>query len=128
IKDKLMKFLSLPVCVGIGRTKTEAKCMNHIAKTYPHLNGICNIFDIAEVKDSIYRNTDVGEVWGVGRQQKKKLQLMNINTIYDLMMAPPSHIQSVFSVVLKRTAKYWIKQPPIPAPTIPVILVRAIPL
>ncbi|HAV5689087.1 TPA: DNA polymerase V subunit UmuC, partial [Acinetobacter baumannii] len=103
IKDKLMKFLSLPVCVGIGRTKTEAKCMNHIAKTYPHLNGICNIFDIAEVKDSIYRNTDVGEVWGVGRQQKKKLQLMNINTIYDLMMAPPSHIQSVFSVVLKRT-------------------------
>lgn len=25
-------------------------------------------------------------------------------------------------------AKYWIKQPPIPAPTIPVILVRAIPL
>ncbi|MGQ1269932.1 Y-family DNA polymerase (plasmid) [Acinetobacter baumannii] len=103
IKEKLMKFLSLPVCVGIGRTKTEAKCMNHIAKTYPHLNGICNVFDIAEVKDSIYRNTDVGEVWGVGRQQKKKLQLMNINTIYDLMMAPPSHIQSVFSVVLKRT-------------------------
>lgn len=27
-----------------------------------------------------------------------------------------------------RNAKYWIKQPPIPAPTIPVILVRAIPL
>ncbi|ENY3726409.1 hypothetical protein ACFXHN_003421 [Acinetobacter baumannii] len=26
------------------------------------------------------------------------------------------------------SAKYWIKQPPIPAPTIPVILVRAIPL
>lgn len=28
----------------------------------------------------------------------------------------------------KYVAKYWIKQPPIPAPTIPVILVRAIPL
>ncbi len=28
---------------------------------------------------------------------------MNINTVYDLMTASPSHIQSVFSVVLKRT-------------------------
>lgn len=103
IKEKLLKLLSLPVCVGIGRSKTEAKIMNYIAKTYPHLNGICNVFDLAEVKDSIFRNTDVGEVWGVGSQQKKKLRLMNINTVYDLMTASPSHIQSVFSVVLKRT-------------------------
>lgn len=103
IKSRLQMWLGLPVCVGIGRTKTESKAMNRIAKTYPHLNGICNVFDIAEVKNSVYSNIDVGEVWGVGRQHKKKLQQMNINTIYDLMNAPPSHIERMFSVVLKRT-------------------------
>lgn len=103
IKERLWSWIGLPVCVGIGRTKTEAKAMNHIAKTFPHLKGICNAFDIAEVKNSVYQGIDVGEVWGVGRQHKKKLQQMNINTIYDLMMAPPSHIEKLFSVVMKRT-------------------------
>lgn len=103
IKERLWSWIGLPVCIGIGRSKTEAKAMNHIAKTHPHLNGICNVFDLADVKNSIYQSIDVGEVWGVGRQHKKKLQEMNINTIYDLMMAPPSHIEKLFSVVMKRT-------------------------
>lgn len=103
IKNRLQMWLGLPVCVGIGRTKTEAKMMNHIAKTYPHLNGICNVFDIAEVKKLVYSKIDVGEVWGVGRKHKLKLQEMKINTVYDLMKAPVSHIESIFSVVLKRT-------------------------
>ncbi|HEN9516595.1 hypothetical protein [Acinetobacter baumannii] len=39
-------------------------------------------------------------------------------------VAPDAYIR----VLNCKSAKYWIKQPPIPAPTIPVILVRAIPL
>ncbi|MBP4706843.1 hypothetical protein ITE68_18580, partial [Acinetobacter baumannii] len=39
-----------------------------------------------------------------------------------------SNTAGQFIVIDALGAKYWIKQPPIPAPTIPVILVRAIPL
>ncbi|HCQ9668980.1 TPA: hypothetical protein ACHKET_003873 [Acinetobacter baumannii] len=39
-----------------------------------------------------------------------------------------NYIDDKISEFSDLSAKYWIKQPPIPAPTIPVILVRAIPL
>lgn len=46
IKDALLKWLGLPVCIGIGRSKTEAKIANHIAKKNKYLNGICNLHEM----------------------------------------------------------------------------------
>ncbi|WP_334460232.1 Y-family DNA polymerase [Acinetobacter soli] len=104
-KQRILDWINLPVCVGIGRSKTEAKMMNHIAKTYSHLDGVCNVFDLMRdgVRDVLYKQTDVSEVWGVGRQNAKKLEMMNITNVYQLMNAPPSYIEKMFSVVLKRT-------------------------
>lgn len=39
----------------------------------------------------------------MGRKHSKKLQAMNINTVFDLAIADPAMIQNQFSVVMKRT-------------------------
>ena len=40
ILDRLTRWLGLPACIGIGRTKTEAKMANHIAKKNSYLKGV----------------------------------------------------------------------------------------
>lgn len=104
MKDRIFAWIGLPVCVGVGRSKTEAKIANHLAKTYPNFNGVCNLVYFEEnIRNLLYKQTKVSEVWGVGRQHSKKLEAMGINTVFDLMMANPYHIESLFSIVMKRT-------------------------
>lgn len=104
IKDALLKWLGLPVCIGIGRSKTEAKMANHIAKKNKHFNGICNLHEMDPCsKEGLFQTIDVSEVWGVGRKHSKKLHSLNIKSVFDLAVADPSFIQSQFSVVMKRT-------------------------
>lgn len=46
IKATLWQWLALPVCVGIGHSKTEAKLANHLAKKNSYFNGVCVIYSI----------------------------------------------------------------------------------
>lgn len=104
MKNRIWQWIGLPVCVGIGRSKTEAKMANHLAKTYPTFDGVCNLVSFpSNIRDLLYRQTSVAEVWGVGRQHSKKLESMGITKVYDLMMSNPYHMESLFSVVMKRT-------------------------
>lgn len=104
IKNTLLQWLGLPVCIGIGRSKTEAKMANHIAKKNKYLNGICNLVEMDPCsKEGLFQTIDVSEVWGVGRKHSKKLHSLNIKSVFDLAIADPAFIQSQFSVVMKRT-------------------------
>ncbi|WP_151809268.1 Y-family DNA polymerase [Acinetobacter soli] len=103
IREKVDRYINLPVCVGIGRTKTEAKVANYIAKHYDVFGGVCNLIELAHVKDAFMWQMKVGDVWGVGRQYEKRLNTMGIEFAYQLMKANPEQIQKYFGVVLKRT-------------------------
>jgi nucleotidyltransferase/DNA polymerase involved in DNA repair len=61
----------------VGRTKTEAKIANHIAKKNAYLNGVCNLvaMDYCAAK-SLYEAIEVAEIWGVGRKHSKKLRAL----------------------------------------------------
>ncbi len=43
IRKRIRQWVGLPVCVGIGSTKTLAKLANHLAKKIPRFNGVCNL-------------------------------------------------------------------------------------
>lgn len=104
IKDTLWKWLALPVCVGIGRSKTEAKMANHVAKKNKHFNGICNFVEMDPcIKEYVLNDIEVSEVWGVGRKHSKKLEAMGIKSVLDLALSNPQYIEQQFSVVMKRT-------------------------
>lgn len=104
MRQQIWKWLGLPVCVGIGRSKTESKIANHIAKKNPGFNSVCDLVNMDPCNKEYYFSLiEVSEVWGVGRKHSKKLQSMGINTVLDLACAEPREMQKKFSIVMART-------------------------
>lgn len=104
MRQQIWKWLGLPVCVGIGRSKTESKIANHIAKKNPGFNSVCDLVNMDPCNKEYYFSLiEVSEVWGIGRKHSKKLQGMGINTVLDLACAEPREMQKKFSIVMART-------------------------
>lgn len=104
ILDRLLRWLGLPACIGIGRSKTEAKIANHIAKKNSYLKGVCNLVSMDYcAAESLYQAIEVSEVWGVGRKHSKKLNSLGITSVLDLVCASPLMIRDQFSIVMHRT-------------------------
>ncbi|MFI8146025.1 DNA polymerase thumb domain-containing protein [Acinetobacter sp. ABJ_C5_2] len=104
MKARIWQWIGLPVCIGIGRSKTEAKIANHIAKKNKAFYGVCNLVAMDPCnKESYLSSIDVSEVWGVGRQHTKKLNSMDIQTVLDLACTEPREMQKHFSIVMART-------------------------
>ncbi|SEN75206.1 DNA polymerase V [Pseudomonas sp. ok266] len=101
----MLRCTGIPVGVGIAHTKTLAKLANHTAKRLQaQTGGVVNICDPVKC-DWVLRNTDVGEVWGVGRRMKLHLDGMGIKTAMDLAKADPWTLRKNFSVVIEKTAR-----------------------
>lgn len=103
IKAKVKDTTGLPVCVGIGSTKTLAKLANHLAKKNAQFSGVCDVESMP--KEMLYQwmsETPLDEVWGIGRQIGKKLKSMGIATVFDLLQVPPQTMRSQFGVVMER--------------------------
>ena len=106
IRQRVYEWLRLPVCVGIAPTKTLAKLANHFAKKRPEFSGVCDLSSLTEAERiRLYSETDIGEVWGIGRRLSARLKKMRINTVEDLRRAPPDWFRDRFSVVLERTVR-----------------------
>lgn len=105
IRAKVLRCTGIPVGVGIAHTKTLAKLANHTAKRLQaQTGGVVNITDPAK-RDWVLRNTDVAEVWGVGRKMKLHLDAMGIKSAMDLAKADPWTLRKKFSVVIEKTAR-----------------------
>ena len=97
IRRQVKCWTGLPVCVGIGPTKTLAKLANHIAKKQPEWAGVCDLGKLPEhALNDLLGRIEVGEVWGVGRRIREKLTRMEINTVLDLKQADVAFIGELF--------------------------------
>lgn len=105
LRSYILRCTRIPVGIGIGPTKTLAKLANHTAKRLlAHTGGVVDICD-PHNRDWVLRNTDVGEVWGVGRRMKAHLATMSITTAKHLAQADPWTLRKKFSVVIEKTAR-----------------------
>lgn len=102
IKESIVRMTGVPVCVGMGPTKTLAKLANYAAKKWKKTGGVVDLSDPIR-RDKLMRLVPVNEIWGIGRQTTKRLTLMGINTAYDLAMQPVEAIQAQFNIVVART-------------------------
>lgn len=103
IKQQVKDTTGLPVCVGMGASKTLAKFANHLAKKHQQFLGVCDVE--AMPKPELYQwmtETSVAEVWGIGRQLAKKLKALEIHTVFDLLQASPQAMRQQFGVVMER--------------------------
>ena len=83
IRQRIAQWVGLPVCVGIGPTKTLAKFANHLAKKNASFQGVCDSTVLSQAEqDQWMSGNEVGEVWGVGRRISKRLGDMGINSAY----------------------------------------------
>lgn len=105
IRSQVLRCTGIPVGVGIAHTKTLAKLANHTAKRLQaQTGGVVNICDPIK-RDWVLRNTDVAEVWGVGRRMKVHFDGMGIKTAMDLAKADPWTLRKNFSVVIEKTVR-----------------------
>ena len=102
IKKSVYHATGIPVCVGMGPTKTLAKLANYAAKKWHKTGGVLDLSDPVR-REKLMRLVPVNEIWGVGRQTTRRLQLMGIHSAYDLAIQPVESIQAQFNIVVART-------------------------
>ena len=114
IRRRILQWIGIPTCIGIGPTKTLAKLANAIAKSaerkpgsYParhaqicHL-GACSPAELADLLQA----TEVGAVWGVGPRIAARLRAQGITTAHALAHMNPSAARALSSVVLEKTVR-----------------------
>ena len=98
IRATVRAWTGIPTCVGFGPTKTLA---NHIAKSVPELDGVCDLTDPAAYEHWLCR-IHVGELWGVGRASLAKLEALGIDTVADLRDIDPRPVRKALTVVGER--------------------------
>ena len=82
-RETINQWVGMPVCVGIGPTKTLAKVANYGAKKYPATNGVVDVTN-QERRRKLMAIMPVREVWGVGSRINKKLNSLGIKTALQL--------------------------------------------
>ncbi len=102
IKKSVFRSTGIPVCVGMGPTKTLAKLANFAAKKWKKTDGVLDLSDPLR-REKLMRIVPVGEVWGIGSRTATRLNQLGIHTVLDLAKQEPDRIQDRFNVVAART-------------------------
>lgn len=102
LRDRVQRWVGIPVGVGIAPTKTLAKLANHAAKTWSATGGVVDLRDPAR-QQRLMRLLPAGEVWGIGRRLQSSLQAMGIRSAWDLACADPKSLRRSFSVQIEKT-------------------------
>jgi DNA polymerase V len=112
MRAKVLQWTGLPTSVGFGPTKTLAKLANHIAKMADRQAGlydarfaqVCHLGDVRQEElHKLFKATEVGNVWGVGRRMTARLNEGGIRTVLDLVNADVATLRKQFSVMLEKT-------------------------
>lgn len=75
----IRRGVGIPISIGIASSKTLAKVASKYAKKYPGYHGVCEIRS-EEQRIKALSTFEIGDVWGIGRRAKAKLQNAGINT------------------------------------------------
>jgi len=106
MRERVGMWTGMPVCVGIGPTKTLSKLANHVAKKHPRSQGVFNYNALTEAqKAKLLTQLPVSEVWGVGRKLTQRLAAYGIATVQDLRVAHTPTLRAEFGVVIEKTQR-----------------------
>ena len=98
MREKIKKWVGIPVSIGLSETKTLAKIANHLAKKNPHYGGICILKNKSAINKAL-RETAINDVWGIGRHLSIFLKRYNIRTAKDFILLDRQWIRKNMGVV-----------------------------
>lgn len=104
MRERVLQWTHLPVCVGIAPTKVLAKLANHCAKKgLAGRRGVCDFGTLTpEALSQVLAGIEVGEVWGIGRKLSGHLIGGGIGTVAALRDADAATLRNRFGVVMER--------------------------
>ncbi len=101
LRQDILRQTGISVSIGIAPTKTLCKIAGDTAKKMSG-DKICLLKDTAAAKP-LLPLTDIGDVWGVGRKLKPRLNFLGLFTAADLARAQRGLIRSHFGIHLEKT-------------------------
>lgn len=106
MRERVQRDTGIPVCVGIGSSKTLAKLANFVAKRHPKSQGVFD-FNTLTVRqaESVFSNVPVEEVWGIGRQLTRAFDTIGIQSVQQLRVADIASLRKRFGVVMEKTVR-----------------------
>ncbi|MBA3957991.1 MAG: Y-family DNA polymerase [Parachlamydiaceae bacterium] len=99
LRQKVKKWVGLPISLGIAPTKTLAKIANDLAKK--DQTGVFNLSSPI-VQKEVLQKYPIGDVWGIGSNLSARLRGMSILTAWDFKEMDPSIIRKKLGVVGER--------------------------
>lgn len=103
VRSEILRQVGIPVCVGIGRTRTLSKVANRVAKKFKERTGGVHLLDTPEREEKAMRWLALEDVWGIGAASARKLALCGARTAWDMASMPQGQVRRTLGVVGERT-------------------------
>ncbi|MCB0332297.1 MAG: DNA polymerase IV [Bdellovibrionales bacterium] len=97
LQQRILKEVGVPVSLGISRSKLLAKLASDAEKPF----GYKVLLSPEGIRDYLAKQP-VGELWGIGRQNTKKLHRYGIRTCLQLADAHPKLIRKLLTITGER--------------------------
>jgi DNA polymerase V len=104
IRKAVWREVRLPICVGVGSTPTLAKVANHAAKKVEGFKGVA-VLDTKEIRKTVLSKMAVTDVWGIGNRLGRRLNMLGVNTAWELANRDPTQIRKEFSILVENTVR-----------------------
>ena len=96
-RERVRKWVGLPISIGIAPTRVLAKIATRVAKKYPAYGGIFD-FSHCDNTEKLLAKVEVADIWGIGRKGALKLKCHGIRSARDLRDAEPDLIRKLLTV------------------------------
>jgi DNA polymerase V len=102
LRERILKWTGVPVCIGIGKTRTLAKLANRIAKKQHRETGVFLMDTPAKIEQAL-KDTEIDDVWGIGPRYAIKLMKENVYTAFDFIQLPEDFVLKLMTIQGRRT-------------------------
>ena len=102
LRKRILQYTGVPVCIGIGATKTLAKIANKVAKKHNKETGVFYM-DTQDKIEMALKLTEVDDVWGIGPRYGIKLIKAGVYTAYDFTKLPEDYVLKLMTIQGRRT-------------------------
>lgn len=99
LRKTVKRWTGIPICLGIGPTKTLAKVANDLAKKKK-----LYALDLSAegIRQELFKGYEVGEVWGIGSRLAQRLNALGIYTVAQLIAEDSLLIRKKLGVIGER--------------------------
>jgi DNA polymerase V len=102
-RRRILQWVGIPCCVGLGATRTLAKAGNKLAKVQSRRAVKAGELAVFHATPANIDRLPVGDVWGVGHRFEARLATEGVRTAADLAKLPEDAVRARYGVVLART-------------------------